>query len=47
VAAGAYTAGIIGAVVAVPLVAVANTVGSYLTGASASAPAGSPSTGTS
>ncbi len=38
VAAGAYAAGIIGAIVAVPLVAVANTLGSYLTGASASPP---------
>src|ERR671910_927386 len=38
VAAGAYAAGIIGAIVAVPLVAVANTVGSYLTAASASPP---------
>ena len=44
VALGAYTAGIIGAVVAVPLVAVANTVAAYLVNSGArSVPVGPPS----
>src|SRR5918995_1135301 len=42
VAAGAYAAGIIGAVIAVPLVAVANTVVSYLAGTSAGPPPQAP-----
>jgi predicted PurR-regulated permease PerM len=42
VALGAYAAGIIGAVVAVPLVAVANTVASYLVNAAAPARTASP-----
>ena len=47
VALGAYAAGIIGAVVAVPLVAVANTVAAYLVNSgSPSVPAGQPSSPT-